>query len=76
MTSVFVDTFFWLAMLDAGDDWHDNALVLDSQLRNVRRVTTYAVLLEVLNSFAGRGSILRNEAYKEVQKILSRKTSM
>ena len=53
MTPVFVDTFYLLAMADAGDDDHVRALEVSATL-TVPTVTTVWVLAEVANAMADR----------------------
>lgn len=49
MSEVFVDTFFWLAMLNRHDLHHQQAVQM---ARPVRMVTTRAVQLEVMDAFS------------------------
>lgn len=51
MTSVFADTFFFLATLNTADPAHPRAIELSRQL-NVRRLTTAWVLTEVADALA------------------------
>jgi uncharacterized protein len=70
MRTVFVDTWFWVALSNNRDEHHALALELEAHLDSARFVTTDAVLLELLGAFAKRGSILRVAAHKLVEAIL------
>ena len=50
MTEVFVDSFFWLALLNERDTYHHQAVQM---LRPARMVTTEAVRIEVLDAMSG-----------------------
>ena len=49
MTEVFVDSFYWLALLDPRDPYHQKA---NQVPRPARMVTTQAVQLEVMNALS------------------------
>jgi predicted nucleic acid-binding protein len=48
MTTVFVDTSYYLAILSASDQYHERAVHL-SRLKSIRHVTTEFILLELGN---------------------------
>lgn len=48
MKSIFVDTNFWVAIINPKDQWHQRAVEKDSDLRPADRVTSELVLVEVL----------------------------
>jgi predicted nucleic acid-binding protein len=53
--TVFVDTFYWVALLVPGDQWRARAIAVTQGLGPVRMVTTQEVLTELLNFAAGAG---------------------
>jgi len=53
MNEVFADTFYWLALLNPHDAHHQEAL--DAQ-PDARLVTTWAVLIEVMDALCERRS--------------------
>ncbi len=61
----FVETNFFLALINDRDEFHDNAVVLAGEYRGQSLVTTDAVLLEVGNGlargFRDEASVLFNE---------------
>ena len=52
MNQVFVDTSDFVAILNKHDALHGKALSVESKIRDVRKVTTEFVLIEVLNYFS------------------------
>jgi predicted nucleic acid-binding protein len=71
MTRVFADAGYWIALLNPRDGLHAKASEVSRQLGRVRIVTSEMVLTEVLNSFARRGSLLREAACALVDQIRS-----
>lgn len=53
MKEVFVDTNYFVAILNPADQWHKHAVAVEENLENIRLVTTDFVLIEVLNYFSG-----------------------
>lgn len=51
MRAVFVDTAYWIALLNPHDDLHEPARRVSASLQAVR-LTSEAILLEWLNDFA------------------------
>lgn len=51
--SVFVDTFFWLALVNPNDAWHDRAVRWAEEVDR-RLITTEVVLLEVADALCAR----------------------
>jgi predicted nucleic acid-binding protein len=56
---VFADTFYWIALLNPADKWHQEAKTFSQTNPKVSLVTTDAVLMEFLNYFAGAGERMR-----------------
>lgn len=69
MSIVFADTFYWVAILDAHDNWHQAALAAKQQLGLATLVTTDEILVEVLNTFGGQGQHLRHLACAFVYRL-------
>ncbi|HAC64540.1 MAG TPA: nucleic acid-binding protein [Cyanothece sp. UBA12306] len=49
MKQIFADTFYWVALINKKDSWHQRVIEVTSTLKNVKIVTTDEVLIEVLN---------------------------
>jgi uncharacterized protein len=71
MRTVFVDTFYWVALTNTHDQWHHQALAASRRLQRVRLVTTEEVLTEYLNFLAGGGSHLRRRAREGLRRMTS-----
>jgi predicted nucleic acid-binding protein len=59
---VFADTFYWIALLNPADKWHQKAISLSQSNPALSLVTTDAVLTEILNYFSDAGQKMRNAA--------------
>jgi predicted nucleic acid-binding protein len=59
---VFADTFYWIALINPADQWHQDAKAFSQANAQVSIVTTEAVLTEVLNYFSGAGVMMRKAA--------------
>jgi predicted nucleic acid-binding protein len=55
MDPVFADTFYWIALSNAKDEWHEEAKRPSAALAPRRFTTTEKVLAEYLTSFASAG---------------------
>jgi len=62
VAEVFADTFYWIALLNPADNWHQDAKAFGQSTAEARLVTTEAVLTEVLNYFSGAGERMRRAA--------------
>lgn len=74
MKEVFADTQYFVAILSVSDDAHELATLHAEQLaesQDTRLVTTDAVLMELLNTFAGRGAHARRLAADFVSTLLN-----
>ena len=69
MRSVFVDTAYWIALLNPRDALHARVKSVSSTLGGVRLVTSEMVLTELLNDFASRGEDLRKAAATTVVRL-------
>lgn len=73
MREVFADTQYFVALLSEGDGAHEQALLHADDLavrKDTRLVTTDAVLMEVLNTFARWGDQPRQQAAGFVSGLL------
>ena len=71
MRTIFVDTNYWVALINPKDQWHETARESQAEIGVVRLVTTEAVLIEVLNYFAEGRAGLRLAADKLAASLLS-----
>lgn len=74
MTPVFADTFYWLALLNPKDDWHQSALNYARRNPNIALVVTDGILDEVLNYASTRGTFMRQKALALCSKIVREST--
>jgi predicted nucleic acid-binding protein len=71
MTTLFADTFYWVALADFADSAHHRALTLTAELAASRIVTTDEVLTEYLTFFSTSPEPLRREVAESVEGILA-----
>jgi predicted nucleic acid-binding protein len=71
MSTLFADTFYWIALADFADSAHQRALTITARLAGSHVVTTDEVLTEYLTFFATASELLRVEAAESVEGILS-----
>lgn len=62
MPEVFADTFYWIALLNPADKWHQQAKTFSQTNPEFSLVTTDAVLTEMLNYFSEAGERMRRAA--------------
>lgn len=70
MKKVFVDTNYFAAVFNPADQWHEKAIEADTNLGNVRLVTTDFVLVEVLNYFSGYKQNFKKKISDSVRLLL------
>lgn len=70
MKVVFADTLYWVAIIKPRDSWQDAAHKAKGSLGNAILITTDEILTEFLNTFAGCGAHLREQAGKMVSAIM------
>ncbi|MEL6552903.1 MAG: PIN domain-containing protein [Cyanobacteria bacterium J06621_11] len=70
MSQFFADTFYWIALINPGDDWHQAARKYAKQHPNILIVTTDGVLDEVLNYASKRGTLIRQKALSLCARII------
>jgi uncharacterized protein len=51
MRTLFADTFYWVALINPGDDWYSRVLSISQSLGQIRLVTTDEVLTEKRSKF-------------------------
>jgi predicted nucleic acid-binding protein len=56
MKQIFADTFYWVALINSQDNWHQRAREITFTFKNVEIVTTDEVLVEVLNFMSAQGA--------------------
>ena len=71
MKPVFADTFYWVALINPGDDWHSLVLEISRSLDQTKLVTTEEVLTEVLTFYAESGSSMRQRTVAFIDSILN-----
>ncbi len=64
------DTFYWVALLNPRDAWHQRVKVFNFTLKQSRLVTTDEVLTEFLNFFSSYELKMRLGSAQRVQDIL------
>jgi uncharacterized protein len=70
MRTLFADTFYWAALINVRDNWHQRVMSFTAALPAKRIVTTEEVLLEVLNFFCNQGVRSRRQAVELVSNAL------
>lgn len=70
MSGVFVDTFFWVALIDRRDRFHSEALKTAGELQGVPLFTSEIVLIELVNFFSEYGPFFRRAAVNRAKEIL------
>jgi len=68
--SVFADTSYWVALTDREDSLYQTAGERSDLVGSCLIVTSDAVLIEYLATFAGRGEYWRKQAVEYVDKML------
>lgn len=71
MATVFADAGYWIALWNPRDALHQKAVALANALGESAIVTTQLVLVEALNSMAGRREFRRTFTAQRVQELES-----
>ena len=71
MRQVFADTFFFVALLDRTDAWHERARLASLLLEQTQVVTSDAVIVEFVNFFSNHHFEIRRRVVQQVHVILS-----
>ena len=69
MKAVFVDSSYWIAIINPKDQWHEAAKRARDSLGNSHLVTTEEILMEVLTGFSEYGEIIRKRTVAAVRAI-------
>ena len=67
MRIVFVDTFYWIALANPNDEWHETVKHVSRSLGPAQLISTDEVLTEFLTFYSGHGSTLRATASRLVR---------
>lgn len=70
MRQIFVDTLYFVALINKRDQWREKAVQIKSELIAVKLITTEIVLIEVLNFLSEYGENLRRQVSLFVRDIL------
>lgn len=71
MRAVFGDAFYFVALLNPEDDWHERVVQQSATFPPLHIVTTDEVLDEVLTFFAAYGPEMRGKAARFVRALLT-----
>lgn len=71
MDEVFADAFYWIALANPADQWHDAAKRFDEDNPDARLVTTEEALTEFLNYYAATGTRRRAIIGAMCEQVLS-----
>ena len=71
MRRLFADAFYWIALLHAGDQWHQRVIAFTGTLTDHHLYTTDAVFDEYLAAYSARESYLRQRAAVTVRYLLA-----
>lgn len=74
MRAVFADTSYWVALIDARDQWHDKAVAVSKLLAYETVRTTDEVLTEVLTFFSAFDPRMRQYLSEFVRDVLANQT--
>lgn len=70
MRTVFADTFYWIALLNSREQWHQRAKDVKADIGAVQIITTESVLIELLNYFCAYGPTMRRMIAKATRILL------
>ncbi len=70
MKRLFVDTLYFVALINQNDQWREKALRVKAEISNAKFITTEIVLIEVLNFFSEYGENLRRQVSFFVRDVL------
>lgn len=71
MKSIFADTFYWVALINKTDSWHQRVRSYSPNLSNVNIITTEEVLTETINFFASFPAPIRAAVSQLVVQIIA-----
>ena len=70
MKTLFADTFYWVALIHAKDQWHREVRAFSASVKSIPLVTTDLVLVEYLNFFGKSDQFLKKGVvnfYRQIQ---------
>jgi len=70
MRKIFIDTLYWIAIINPKDQWHKKAVEVKLVSEPFRGITTESVLIEVANFFCAYGSEIRKAVSDVIDDIL------
>jgi uncharacterized protein len=70
MKTIFVDTFYWVALINKTDSWHLPVKNYSYNLKNTQLVTTEEILTETINFFASFPPPIRKGVFQLVNQII------
>jgi len=70
MRRIFVDTFYWIALANPNDEWHETVKHLSRSLGPTHLFTTDEVLTEFLTFYSRHGTVLRTKAAELVRAVM------
>ena len=70
MKRVFVDTAYWIAVMNPNDPWHDAAERARKDIGDAQFVTTEEVLTECLTGLSKSGPRMRSKIAESVREIM------
>jgi uncharacterized protein len=71
MKSVFADTFYWVALINKNDSWHQRVRNYSGNLENIEIITTEEILTETINFFASFPTTMRAAVSQLVVQIIA-----
>lgn len=71
MRVIFVDTFYWIALINKKDTWHQKVREFSKTLINVKFVRTHEVLIETANFFASFPQEIKQSIYQLIAQIVN-----
>lgn len=70
MKIIFVDIFYWVALINKADSWHLRVKNYSYNLKNTQLVTTEEILTETINFFASFPPPMRKGVFQLVNQII------
>ena len=70
MKTIFADTFYWIALINPRDDWHEKVMQISRSLQQTKIVTTDEILNELLTFYANFGFQQRRRTVELVKSII------
>jgi predicted nucleic acid-binding protein len=71
VSEIFADSFYWIALANPADSWHQTATTFSQTTPGARLVTTDEVLSEFLNYFSAAGERKRGVVARMFEEAMS-----